>query len=84
MIISDEQVERVLEYMRSGRTEAERASSRAVSDDLSARIHDSLAAIPDVRSDRVEQARMHLDGTGLSAQEVADKMIARVVSDSIR
>lgn len=85
MIISDEQVERVLDYMRAeGRGAESPAPNAEVSADLAARIRSCLEQVPEVREERVEQARDHLAGGAPTSAEVADKMIARAVSDSIR
>jgi hypothetical protein len=86
MMISDEQVEQVLAFVRSGGTCGERTGcvSRSLSPDLAERIEASMAAAPDVRSDRLERARTHLAGGTVSADEVASKLIGRVVSDSLR
>jgi hypothetical protein len=40
--------------------------------------------VPDVRADRVALARTHLADGLVTADEVANKLIGRVVSDSLR
>ena len=85
MIISDEQARRAREYLRdTGPT----TDSCAVPDDLPQglvdRVRAAVLAVPETREDRVEHAREVLSGSGISGVEVADKMIARIVSDSLR
>lgn len=87
MIISDEQVQRVVEYLHTpegyvdrGRT-AVLASPSAELVDLVIR---ELSALPDVRADRIQQAREMLGSEVPTADMVAGKLIGRVLSDSIR
>ncbi|TDB39845.1 MAG: hypothetical protein D9V44_02560 [Actinobacteria bacterium] len=87
MIISDEQVRRVVEYLHTpeeysarGRT-AVLASPSAELVDLVIR---ELGELPDVRADRVQQARELIGAEILTSDMVAGKLIGRVLSDSIR
>jgi hypothetical protein len=48
------------------------------------RISSSLAALPETRLERVAQARADLAHGGLTADQVAGKMIGRIISDSLR
>lgn len=48
------------------------------------RVVDTLCQLPDVRVDRVAEARELLAGPMPSTQVVADKLIGRILSDSIR
>ena len=48
------------------------------------RVVEALRQIPDVREDRVQHARVLIDDSLPSADELASKLIGRVVSDAIR
>ncbi len=86
MIISEEQVRLALEYLQSEQSGDERATlgESDVSPELVERVRDALADIPDTRADRVESARVALEGDGIASSDVAAKLIGRVISDSIR
>ena len=88
MIISDEQARRAREYLRdTGPTQASCTGCTVPDDlpqDLMDKVRAAVLAAPETRKDRVEHARAVLSGTGFSGAEVADKMIARIVSDSLR
>ena len=86
MMISDEQVRRAVEYLR---TSDEHPVALEVENDPAAialvdRVVEALREIPDVREDRVEHARVLIDDSLPSADELASKLIGRVVSDAIR
>ncbi|PKQ20822.1 MAG: hypothetical protein CVT66_03010 [Actinobacteria bacterium HGW-Actinobacteria-6] len=87
MIISDEQVQRVVEYLHT--TDSHRfpvdvpLPSWATSELVDFVVHE-LELIPDVRADRVAQARDMLAFELPASEVVADKLIGRVLSDSIR
>lgn len=87
MIISDEQVRLALRTLhntdRSDTTMRDRQTCE-VSAELMDRICQGLEALPEMREERVEQARADLADGGLSADEVAGKMIGRIISDSLR
>lgn len=88
MIISDEQVRRAVEYLqtteRDGAHGHDGHGMESVSAELLEKVRLSLASTPDMRDDRVEHARELLSGRHLSSAEVAEKMIGRIISDSIR
>lgn len=88
MIISEEQARRAREYLRdAGPTSTLRMECVAPSDlpqGLVEKVRAAVLAVPETREDRVEHARELLSGSGISGAEVADKMIARIVSDSLR
>ncbi len=89
MIISDEQVRRAVEYLQTTGPNSDSPSSRCVShDDVSVELVDrvrvALSTTPDFRADRVAQARELLAAGPLSSADVAEKMIGRIISDSIR
>lgn len=84
MIISDEQVRLAAEYLRSPHeVGAVVAVSSDVSGELMDRVRASVAGLPDVRQDRVAEAKAMLNDRP-SSEEVAGKLIGRVVSDSLR
>lgn len=88
MIISQEQVQRAVEYLRTPSGDAPvmqtRAASGSLSPELMERVHAVLEGCPEVREDRVEHARCVVDGECPSSSEVAEKLIGRVISDSLR
>ncbi|MBN2405718.1 MAG: hypothetical protein JXE06_09080 [Coriobacteriia bacterium] len=87
MIISDEQVRLAVEYLQTqdvyAATEIVRRPDEATALILR-RVVDTLCQLPDVRVDRVAEARELLAGPMPSTQVVADKLIGRILSDSIR
>lgn len=85
MIISEEQVRLAVEYLRtSDEYSCRSAQSPAVSDELLARISAVMLDVPDVRVERLAEARQRCVVTLPSSEEIAGKLIGRVVSDSIR
>lgn len=86
MMISDEQVRRAVEYLRT--SDAYTVSLPSESDpdarELVGRVVESLNELPDVRSDRVEHAKLLMAQEFPTADELATKLIGRVVSDSLR
>jgi hypothetical protein len=58
-------------------------SDTRVPPELLDRVTDLLARMPETRVERVEQARADLADGRYSAQDVADKIIARCISDSL-
>lgn len=87
MIISDEQVQRVVEYLQT--SDAYQIAAPSCVFDYSSsqivdRVVESLRDVPEVRADRVEQARAMLAEQMPSAEVVAAKLIGRVLSDSLR
>ena len=85
MIISEEQVRLAVEYLRTSDEYPDTAiHSVAVSDELLARISLAMLEIPDVRVDRLAEARERCVATSPSSEEIAAKLIGRVLSDSIR
>ena len=85
MIISEEQAQRAREYLRDTNTTTVPSPESAIpSDELVERVRAAVLAVPETREDRIERARESLSGPEISSAEVADKMIARIVSDSLR
>jgi hypothetical protein len=87
MIISDEQVQLAIEYLQRqpGPDPGQRLVDPAVgvTPELVARVRDEVSRMPDTRLDRVADGR-ELVSVGVSPDEVAAKMIGRIISDSIR
>jgi hypothetical protein len=86
MIISDEQVQKALEYLQKpkGTQPALATPDSADASELVDRARDVVASTPEVRDDRVEHAREALAEGEPSSTDVAEKMIGRIISDSIR
>jgi hypothetical protein len=86
MMISDEQVRRVIEYLHTSDTyRAPRSGQLNLSPpDLLTRVARHLEGVPDVRSDRVLDARLRLAESPPDAAEIAEKLLARIVSDRVR
>lgn len=86
MIISAEQVRCAVEYLRTS-DEYRPATSPATPEaprELVVRVTEALREVPDVRDDRIAEARRLLATSAPTASEVAEKLIGRVISDAIR
>jgi len=87
MIISDEQVSRALSCIVNSASPVSagyRLGSKPLDVGLVARIQHSMDAIPEIRSDRIEQARRNMQHQKVGSSEIAHKMIGRLISDSLR
>ncbi len=90
MIISEEQVRRAVEYLQTTeRGDAQtgagsRFGDEPVPPELLEKIRRSVEGTPDLRDDRVAHGRALLGGHEPSGSQVAEKMIGRIISDSIR
>lgn len=84
MKISEEQVQKALEYLHTSDTSKPSQSESGISPDVLERALTVIDSTPDVRDDRIDSAMEMLDGTPPSSDEVAQKMIGRIISDSIR
>jgi len=94
MKITDEQIRLALEYLRAPDTHRSvvrhQAESEPDSDsdgdlrDLVKRVLDELESLPDVRDDRVAEARTLLEGDLPGADAVAARLIERLVADQVR
>ncbi|MCG2807211.1 MAG: hypothetical protein L6413_02940 [Coriobacteriia bacterium] len=88
MIISEEQVRLAVAYLQTSdsadRVHTERFHSGADNAALIEKVQAACATLPDTRSERVEHARTMVAGPQLSGSEVAEKMIGRIISDSLR
>jgi ribosome maturation protein Sdo1 len=86
MIISEQQVQRVLEYLHShdGLVAERVAMDHNVSPELVERIRVELERFPEMRDDRVAIGRELVASHEVNSDEVAAKMIGRIISDSMR
>lgn len=83
-MISDEQARFAAESLRDSASARSDRSASEVSPDLMARVMSTLAEEPECREERLTAAKLHLQMGEPSAQEIASKMVARLVSDSLR
>ena len=87
MMISDEQVQRVIECLQTSdeyRVTSRTDTGRERNSDLVDRVVREVSNMPDVRGDRVEQARAMMAFNPPDPELVAGKLIGRVLSDSLR
>ena len=87
MIISDEQVRLALAYLHTpGGSSGDLAVHpvAGVTPEFVERVRRAIAESPETRSDRMAEARALLTSKEPSSRQVADKMIGRMISDSIR
>jgi len=85
-MISTEQVRLAAEYLQ---TSGEYMGARSHMNtppgpELLELVRESLRGVPEVRIDRIEHARALIQGELPSASDLAEKLIGRVISDSIR
>jgi hypothetical protein len=86
MIISDQQVRLACEYLHNNSDHAavDCHPHAGASPELIERVRLSLARVPETRHDRVEEARAMMATEAPSSAVIAQKMIGRIISDSIR
>ena len=86
MIISEEQVQLALDYLHTHNepVSKQHLGSGGVSDELVERVKREIAAAPETRDDRVAMGRALIASQAVSSDEVAAKMIGRIISDSLR
>lgn len=87
MIISDEQVRRVVEYLQTSDEQSQHPATAHADDcsvELVEKVVREVSRMPDVRGDRVEQARAMMALNPPDSDLVAGKLIGRVLSDSLR
>ena len=86
MMISDEQVRRAVEYLRNSDEYdvAPRVPNDPSNIEMVDRVVEVLRDVPDVRDDRVAHARSMVQAALPPSDELATKLIGRVISDSIR
>jgi hypothetical protein len=86
MMISDDEVDRVSEYLqRGGAYSVTSRGSRALPDqEFLDSVVSFVCSLPDVREERVEEARRRMAAAMPDSHEVASKMIGRALSDRVR
>lgn len=78
------QVDRSLEALLGHAGKAESGSPEAVAE-VPAELHATLAATPEVRVERLEQARRRLaEGLKPTDEDLAGRMVGRLVCDRLR
>lgn len=83
MMISNEQALLAARDLQASHPGALGALS-GISDAVLAAAHAVVDETPDMREDRVSEARMHLGAGSFDSHQVAEKMISRIISDSLR
>jgi hypothetical protein len=86
MMISEEQVRGAIDYMRTHEKTAtgDAHGGPAVSDELFQRVKNAMNEVPEIRSDRVAEARALVKAEAITSREVADQMLARFITDALR
>jgi hypothetical protein len=88
MIISSQQALLALRILahdeHGGLSVRHDGSGSPVPPELLHRVNRVLSELPETRVDRVEKALADIAGGGYPSQQVADKIIARVISDTLR
>jgi hypothetical protein len=87
MIISDKQARLAFECLHSTEGGGEPGAADVapkVPRELLERVNEALSEMPETRTDRVAQAKADLAGGVCSAGDVAHKIIARAICDSLR
>jgi hypothetical protein len=87
MIISDEQVRRAVEYLRTSEEHQDDPAATVgepASTELVSRVRAEVERLPDVREDRIAHARVLMADDLPPAEELASKLIGRIISDSVR
>ena len=83
MIISENQA-RLAAQDISEHAEALPLRASGVSLELIVAAREAAINTPDTRPERIRQAEDYLDAGAVDAHEIAEKMIARIISDSVR
>jgi hypothetical protein len=83
MIISDDQARLAARQLTHSGASGPVTLPR-ISDELMKAAIDAVQAAPEVRQDRVDAARRHLDAGPVDSHDIACKIISRIVSDSLR
>jgi len=86
MKITDEQIRLAVEYLRETGAHGAAACEAPDGDlsDLVKRVVEEVERLPDVREERVAEARALIEGALPDAEEVAAKLIERLVADHVR
>lgn len=84
MIISDEQARAAATYLRETPCTGGRCTVPDVPDAVLQAAREAVQACPDYRTDRVVEAVERMRHRPPAARDIADKMLSRIVSDSLR
>lgn len=84
MMISREQARYAAHHLDPSRPARETAMSCDICPELLERVRRHLDGMPDYREERIEAARAMIDGSLPSPHAIADMMIGRIISDSVR
>ncbi len=84
MMISEEQVRIALRFLQYDNTLCQNKGPCEVSAELIDRVRQTLDSMPECRQERVEAARARLAVAPPTSHEVAQMMIGRIISDSLR
>jgi hypothetical protein len=83
MIISEEQARLAAQYLQGSNPMGAHRHAE-VSPELMARVVAAVDRCPECRAERVEQAITDMGAGSPGSREVAEKMISRIISDSLR
>lgn len=88
MIISNEQAQKAIEYLQIAKPfEAlaqEPSAAGRIHPEFLGKVCRGLMELPEAREDRIQQARQAITVSPPASAVVAEKMIARLLSDSLR
>ena len=84
MIISDEQASKVAEHLRQRQGFSVTRAHTDIDPEVLRKALQAACAAPDVRDDRVAAAREHLRSGALDPETLADKLLSRLMGDSLR
>lgn len=84
MIISDEQARAAAAYLKSTGLKPCIGHACVVPDEVIRMAVRAAEEAPDLREDRVAEARERLGSGSVDSSEVAEKMLSRIVSDALR
>lgn len=84
MMISNDQARLAAEHLKSGVRCAVTPGACDVSAEVIREAIERASHAPDLREERLSEAKARMDGGAPDAHDVASKMISRIVSDSLR
>jgi anti-sigma28 factor (negative regulator of flagellin synthesis) len=84
MIISDEQAREVAEHLRQRQGFSVAQAHRDIDPEVLKRAMQAAFSAPDIRDDRVAAAREHLRSGTFDPETLADKLLSRMMGDSLR
>ncbi len=84
MIISDDQARLVAQSLRAGSPPPQQPDDADVAPAVLEAAEAVARSAPEVRSDRIEHARVWLNEGDLDSRLIAEKMMCRIMSDWLR